>query len=216
MMRNKRGVPAIAGLCVVVAGLMLALGCERPAGNREGEVRGGAGQATQQAARPDAAATRTEGARTEAGAAGAAAGESRTAEKPAPAAPAPAPAASGSEPKPAAAPEAAQKPTEPAPSGKVVDGVRVVEVAARQFEFDPNTIVVGQGEKVRLEVTSKDVTHGFGLAAYGINQVLPPGETQKIEFTADKAGTFPFQCTIYCGAGHNDMRGQLAVRGTSQ
>ena len=97
------------------------------------------------------------------------------------------------------------------PSGKVVDGVRVVAVTARQFEFDPSTIVVRQGEKVRLEVTSEDVTHGIGIEAYDIDQLLPPGETKEIEFTADKTGTHHFHCSIYCGKGHNEMHGELIV-----
>ncbi|MFO8008744.1 MAG: cupredoxin domain-containing protein [Candidatus Brocadiia bacterium] len=104
---------------------------------------------------------------------------------------------------------------QPEPSGKVEDGVRVVQVAARQFEFDPDTIVVRQGEKVRLEVTSEDVTHGMGIEAYGIEERLPPGETQKIEFTADEPGTHHFHCTVYCGEGHGGMHGELMVLATS-
>lgn len=51
------------------------------------------------------------------------------------------------------------------PSGELKDGVRVVEVKARQFEFEPETIVVRKGEKVRLEVTSEDVKHGIAISA---------------------------------------------------
>jgi nitrosocyanin len=101
-------------------------------------------------------------------------------------------------------------------SGKVVDGVRVVEVAARQFEFDPATIEVREGEQVRLDVTSQDVTHGFAIEELGIDEALPPHETKTIEFTADKAGTYVFRCSVYCGKGHNDMKGQLVVRAAGQ
>ncbi len=97
------------------------------------------------------------------------------------------------------------------PSGEVIDGVRVVEVKARQFEFDPGRIVVRQGETVRLNATSEDVTHGIGIATFGVDRKLPPGETQAIEFTADQPGRHPVHCTVYCGEGHNDMTGTLIV-----
>ena len=31
------------------------------------------------------------------------------------------------------------------------------------------------------------------------------------EFTADRAGTFPFQCSVFRGLGHKKMKGQLIV-----
>jgi ABC-type nickel/cobalt efflux system permease component RcnA len=40
------------------------------------------------------------------------------------------------------------------PSGVIRDGETVIEVKARQFEFDPDRIVVRKGETVRLKVTS--------------------------------------------------------------
>jgi nitrosocyanin len=102
------------------------------------------------------------------------------------------------------------------PSGELVDGVRVVEVAARKFEFDPATIVVREGERVRLKVTSKDVTHGIGIEAYNIDRKLEPGRSETIEFTADKAGRHHFYCTVYCGSGHGDMHGLLVVLDRTQ
>ena len=96
-------------------------------------------------------------------------------------------------------------------SGAVENGVRVVQVKARKFEFDPDTIVVRDGEDVRLEITSEDTTHGFGLGDFEIDQKLPPGETQTIEFTADKPGRHHFHCSVYCGAGHDTMHGTLVV-----
>ena len=91
------------------------------------------------------------------------------------------------------------------------EGVRVVDVQAGKFAFDPAEIVVKQGETVRLNVTSEDVTHGFGLADYDIDRKLPPNETVTIEFTADKTGTHHFHCTVYCGPGHEQMHGKLVV-----
>jgi len=97
-------------------------------------------------------------------------------------------------------------------SGQLIDGVRVIEVSARRFEFDPATIVVREGEKVRLKVISEDVTHGFGVASYHIDRKLEPGQTETIAFTADKPGRHHFHCTVYCGSGHGDMHGELIVQ----
>ena len=101
--------------------------------------------------------------------------------------------------------------TDTEPSGKLRDGIRVIEVKARQFEFAPERIVVKKGEQVRLEVTSEDVTHGLEIAEYDINTELKPGKTETISFTADKSGEFHFHCSVFCGKGHSDMHGKLVV-----
>lgn len=101
---------------------------------------------------------------------------------------------------------------EQTPTGTLSDGVRSVTIKARKFEFAPATVVVKQGEKVRLRVTSEDVTHGIGIADFEIDKKLPPNETVVIEFTADKPGTHHFHCSVYCGKGHGDMHGELVVR----
>ena len=98
-------------------------------------------------------------------------------------------------------------------SGEVVDGVRVIKVDAHQWAFDPNRIVVKKGEKVRIIARSSDVTHGFGLPDFNIDKQLPPNQDVPIEFTPDRAGEFEWRCTVYCGAGHKDMRGTLVVKG---
>jgi cytochrome c oxidase subunit 2 len=96
-------------------------------------------------------------------------------------------------------------------SGVLKDGRRLIEVKARQFEFEPNQIVVKKGETVELDVTSQDVTHGIMIEGYDINRKLEPGKTEKIIFTPDRAGRFNFHCSVYCGQGHADMHGELIV-----
>jgi len=65
--------------------------------------------------------------------------------------------------------------------------------------------------KVKLNIKSVDVTHGFALPEYGISERLPPNQAVDIEFVADKQGTFTFFCNIPCGSGHGAMRGTLIV-----
>lgn len=102
------------------------------------------------------------------------------------------------------------------PTGKIVDGVRVIKMKARKFEFVPDKVVVSQGEQVRLEVTSEEVDHGISIAEYNINKKLPPNEAVTVKFTADKSGSFHFHCSVYCGAGHEKMHGELIVLESSE
>ena len=88
-----------------------------------------------------------------------------------------------------------------------------ITMTARRFEFDPAVITVKKGEKVRLIITAIDHDHGFKLDAFDINQVLKQGDPTIIEFTANKAGTFAFKCSVYCGHGHGKMKGKLVVEG---
>lgn len=96
-------------------------------------------------------------------------------------------------------------------SGSLENGVRVIEVQAFKYGYSPNPIVVKEGEKVKLLLTSKDVEHGFGIADLNINVKIPPHKTTVYEFTPEKAGTYEIHCTVYCGLGHADMRGTLIV-----
>lgn len=82
---------------------------------------------------------------------------------------------------------------------------------ARQFEFVPNEILVKRGQNVRRKITSQDVTCGFALPDFGINEVLNPGEKITVEFQASKAGEFDFFCSVSCGSGHAGMRSKLIV-----
>lgn len=101
----------------------------------------------------------------------------------------------------------------PGQEGSRVDNQQIqeIEVTAKQFEFTPNPLRVKLGETVRLRITSVDVTHGFSLPEFGINEVLEPGETVTVEFQATKKGKFPFACSVACGIGHASMRGTLIV-----
>ena len=42
--------------------------------------------------------------------------------------------------------------------------------------------------------------------------MIDPGETKTIEFVASKPGVFPFYCTNFCSALHQEMQGYLLVK----
>lgn len=109
--------------------------------------------------------------------------------------------------------ETGESPTE-APTNEIPVGeTKEFNITARQWSFEPSTIRVKKGDKVILHITSVDVAHGFALPAFGIDEYLEPGKTVRVEFIADKTGTFSFACSVYCGAGHSSMTGQLIVEG---
>jgi nitrous-oxide reductase len=56
-----------------------------------------------------------------------------------------------------------------------------------------------------------DELHGFGLLDYNMNVVVDPGETKTFTIKADKAGVFPYYCTNFCSALHQEMQGYLIV-----
>lgn len=82
--------------------------------------------------------------------------------------------------------------------------------------FEPAAIEVNKGDLVTIHLTNIEQTtdelHGFGLNEYNINVVVDPGETKTIEFVADKPGVFPYYCTNFCSALHQEMQGYLLVK----
>ena len=104
--------------------------------------------------------------------------------------------------------ENTQAPAETTGSGSFKE----FKITAKQFSFEPSTIEVNKGDKVRLIVTSMDVPHGISIKEYGINERLDVGKPVAIEFTADKEGTFTAFCSVFCGSGHSGMKGKLVVK----
>lgn len=88
---------------------------------------------------------------------------------------------------------------------------REFDVQLKRFEFSPGTITVKQGDRVKLNLTAVDVSHGFSLPDFGVSQNVEAGETVSVEFTASKTGTFTFRCSVFCGDGHASMSGTLIV-----
>ena len=88
---------------------------------------------------------------------------------------------------------------------------RVIQVTAKKFEFSPSTIELKVGEPVVLEVTTLDRKHGMKSPELGIDAVIVPGKKTLVHLVPDKAGTFSFHCSVFCGSGHEDMAGEIVV-----
>ncbi len=85
-------------------------------------------------------------------------------------------------------------------------------ITAQRWQFTPATITVNEGDTVKLTITSVDVTHGFSLPTFGVNETLNPNSPVTVEFTADRTGSFTWSCTVFCGSGHSGMSGTLVVQ----
>jgi cytochrome c oxidase subunit 2 len=86
------------------------------------------------------------------------------------------------------------------------------EVTASRYKFDPARIEVSQGDVVELVLRSADTDHGLAIKAYAVKVAIPKGgEAVGVSFVASRVGTFPIECSEYCGSGHKRMKGELVV-----
>ena len=89
--------------------------------------------------------------------------------------------------------------------------VQKIQITAKKFEYTPEIVHVKRGTHVILEIESLDVTHGFKIDQYGINVTIPAKTKTTVEFYAQEPGTYPFQCSHFCGIGHFGMKGRIVV-----
>ncbi len=72
----------------------------------------------------------------------------------------------------------------------------------------PESIFAKKGDVVKLRLINKlDQEHGYTIAAFGIEQVVPAEAAETVTFTADKAGIFPIACHLH----PPHVAGQLVV-----
>lgn len=92
-----------------------------------------------------------------------------------------------------------------------------VKMTAIRSHLTPDNIEgIKVGDDVYFHITNLeqdwDVPHGFAIKNANNAEILVmPGETQTLKFKADKAGIFPFYCTDFCSALHQEMQGYLRV-----
>ncbi len=83
--------------------------------------------------------------------------------------------------------------------------------------FTPDNIEgVKMGDVVYFHITNLeqdwDVPHGFAVKGANNGELLiMPGETQTLKWTPEKPGVYPFYCTDFCSALHQEMQGYIRV-----
>lgn len=94
--------------------------------------------------------------------------------------------------------------------------VHVWMTAIRSHLTPDNIEGVKQGDEVYFHVTNLeqdwDVPHGFAIKGANNAEILVmPGETQTLKWVADRVGIFPFYCTDFCSALHQEMQGYIRI-----
>lgn len=85
--------------------------------------------------------------------------------------------------------------------------------------FSPDNIEgIKVGDKVYFHVTNLeqdwDVPHGFAvMGATNAELLIMPGQTETLLWEPKSEGVFPFYCTDFCSALHQEMQGYLRVSG---
>lgn len=88
--------------------------------------------------------------------------------------------------------------------------------------FAPDNIEgIEAGDKVYFHVTNLeqdwDVPHGFSvLGAQNAELLIMPGQTETLLWEPLKPGIYPFYCTDFCSALHQEMQGYLRVSAKGQ
>jgi cytochrome c oxidase subunit 2 len=90
---------------------------------------------------------------------------------------------------------------------------REIAIVAKRFAFEPASIEVTEGERIRLRVFSADGVHGFQVRQLRINKLIPRGgQAVTIDFVAAAPGTYEILCSEECGDGHDEMTGTLTIK----
>lgn len=87
----------------------------------------------------------------------------------------------------------------------------VVNITAGEGYFDPDVIMVNQGQEVTVEIENVTNTeHTFTIDEFDVDVSLTPGTREEVTFTVTEEGTFEFYCALF---GHRDdgMHGELVV-----
>lgn len=95
------------------------------------------------------------------------------------------------------------------------NNVTVYQMCFRS-RYYPDHVEVNEGDHVTWYLTNtdfdEDITHGWSICLYDIDMEAQPGETVRIDFDADKPGVWPFYCTNFCSALHQEMQGWFTVK----
>lgn len=92
-----------------------------------------------------------------------------------------------------------------------------VKMLAIRSHFAPDNLEgITVGDSVYFHVTNIeqdwDILHGFAVMGMRTSQlILNPGETRTLVWVPQAAGVFPFYCTDFCSALHQEMQGYVRV-----
>lgn len=92
-----------------------------------------------------------------------------------------------------------------------------IYMTAIRSHFTPDNIEgIKVGDEVYFHVTNLeqdwDIPHGFAiLGAQNAELLIMPGETLTLKWVPQRPGVYPFYCTDFCSALHQEMQGYVRV-----
>lgn len=94
---------------------------------------------------------------------------------------------------------------------------QVVRITAERFSFTPAEVTVAPGTEIEFRLTSYDTSHGFRILGQQIDIAIPKRGrgAATVRFAPPGPGTYVFECSRMCGAGHSFMRGTIRVKETA-
>ncbi len=111
------------------------------------------------------------------------------------------------------------QPETPAENTDAASGIQIDErevktfiVKGGGFYFDPSTIEVNEGDTVRIVFENSGGTHDWVIDEFNARtKVLSAGQSETIEFFANKKGSFEYYCSV---GTHRQMgmKGTLIVK----
>lgn len=96
--------------------------------------------------------------------------------------------------------------------------VRIYMGAVRSHFRPDNIEGIRVGDTVYIHLTNLeqewDVVHGIAIKGMQNAEILvAPGQTKTLKWTPTRTGIFPFYCTAFCSALHQEMQGYIRVSG---
>lgn len=89
-----------------------------------------------------------------------------------------------------------------------LDTVREIMVTGNKFSFTPSTITVEKGTVVKLTFKNIEGFHDLKLDEFNVaTPQINGGEEATVTFTADKAGSFEY----YCSVGNHRAMGMVGM-----
>lgn len=89
------------------------------------------------------------------------------------------------------------------PEDAMMQDVKEVTVTGSAFKFDPKEITVKKGQKIKIVFKNAGGMHDFVIDELDVKtKVLESGQSETVEFTADKAGEYEYYCSV---ANHRQM-----------
>jgi plastocyanin len=87
--------------------------------------------------------------------------------------------------------------------GSTDQEVKTFDLTSKPFEFSVKEIKVKKGDQVRINLKNEQGLHDWVIDEFNARtKQLAAGQSDSVEFVADKAGTFEYYCSV---ANHRQM-----------